>query len=52
MIRIFFGKRDSFFKELKTRRLFIRVENTPAFYSFPVYFDQKPAYFKSFSIGK
>ena len=22
MIRIFFGKRDSFFKELKTRRLF------------------------------
>lgn len=23
MIRIFFGKRDSFFKELKTRRLFI-----------------------------
>ena len=44
MIRIFFGKRDSLFLQ--------RVENTPVFYSFPVYFAQKPAYFKSFIIGK
>ena len=44
MIRIFLGKRDSLFLQ--------RAENTPAFYSFPAYFDKKPAYFKSFIIGK